>query len=295
MQYCDILDTSGQVYPVSWQTAAGTVYGGSLTVHQDGTGTLIRDRYLFALNTYDGIWDILQNTSDSKRYYRTRDVVAFGEEDFAVRCNVFAGAEVSSSTTAKNTVCVQNTGLLAFRPQNNTASTSNGVKSLLAGIAQDIGTDVYAAIKLPEPQSYELTAAEVGQIIIQSGEQNIWADTGAVAVTYPADTRTYVDSAITAATDPDGNVLTVTGSTPSITGESGKRYVCGTVDSISITPPSVGIVDIVFSSGTTPAVLTVPNTVLFPGWFNPASLSASTKYEINVMDGTDGAVMAWSI
>jgi hypothetical protein len=41
-------------------------------------------------------------------------------------------------------------------------------------------------------------------------------------------------------------------------------------------------------------VLTVPSTVRFPAWFNPASLDASTKYEINIMDGTDGAVMAWT-
>ena len=91
-----------------------------------------------------------------------------------------------------------------------------------------------------------------------------------------------------------GNRVTVTGSPPSITGESGKRYVCGTVDSISITPPSVGIIDVVFSSGTTPTVLTVPNTVRFPAWFDATSLDASTVYEINIAYGVYGAVMAWT-
>ena len=89
-------------------------------------------------------------------------------------------------------------------------------------------------------------------------------------------------------------VETVSGSTPSITGADNHRYVCGTVSSISITPPSTGIIDVIFTSGTTPAVLSGVSGVNFPGWFNPSSLSASTVYEINIMDGQHGAVMAWT-
>ena len=144
--------------------------------------------------------------------------------------------------------------------------------------------------RLETPLTYELTAEEVGQILLQSGEQHIWADTGAISVTYPVDTKTYIAEA----TDPDANVITVTGSTPSITGESGKRYICGTADSISITPPGTGIIDIVFTSGTTPTVLTVPSSVKFPAWFDPTSLDASTTYEINIQDWVYGAVMAWT-
>lgn len=87
--------------------------------------------------------------------------------------------------------------------------------------------------------------------------------------------------------------IEVTGADPVIVAESGKRYVCGEVDSISITPPDSGIIDVLFASGTTPAVLTVPDTVIFPDWFDPTSLDASTVYEINIMDGVYGAVMVW--
>ena len=141
--------------------------------------------------------------------------------------------------------------------------------------------------KLATPLTYQLDPVQITTLL---GENNLWADTGAVSVEYPADTKAYIAEM----TDPDGNVVTVTGSTPSITGESGKRYVCGTVDSITITPPGTGIVDVVFTSGTTPTVLTVPNTVKFPAWFDSTSLDASTTYEINVQDGQFGAVMAWT-
>ena len=87
----------------------------------------------------------------------------------------------------------------------------------------------------------------------------------------------------------------VSGSTPSITGVAGMRYVCGEVSTISITPPQSGIIDVVFESGSTPAVLTVPNTVIWNDEdFDPTSLEANTVYELNIMDGIYGAVGKWT-
>ena len=87
---------------------------------------------------------------------------------------------------------------------------------------------------------------------------------------------------------------TVTGQNPVIVGEANHRYICGEVQTISITPPQMGIIDVIFSSGSTPTVLTVPNTVKFPGDFDEEALDADTTYEINIMDGIYGAVLAWT-
>lgn len=87
---------------------------------------------------------------------------------------------------------------------------------------------------------------------------------------------------------------TVTGSTPVITGVANHRYVCGTVTSISITPPQAGIMDVVFTSGATPTVLTIPAAVKLPEWFDKTALEANTTYEINIMDGTLGVVALWT-
>lgn len=86
----------------------------------------------------------------------------------------------------------------------------------------------------------------------------------------------------------------VSGANPAIVALAGHRYVCGEVETISITPPASGICDVVFTSGTTPAVLTVPNTVKWPDWFNPANLETSAIYEINIMDSVYGAVGIWT-
>lgn len=105
---------------------------------------------------------------------------------------------------------------------------------------------------------------------------------------------TAQDKADIAALVSDAIVETVTGANPVIAGVANHRYMCGEVATISITPPASGIIDVVFSSGTTATVLTVPSTVKWPDWFDPSSLDASANYEINIMDGVYGAVMMWS-
>ena len=103
---------------------------------------------------------------------------------------------------------------------------------------------------------------------------------------------TSADKAEIAALAKD-TVETVTGSTPTITAAANTRYICGEVTSLSFTPCGTGICDVRFTSGSTVTVLTVPNTVKWPSWFDPTSLETNTVYEINVEDGVYGVVAAW--
>lgn len=90
-----------------------------------------------------------------------------------------------------------------------------------------------------------------------------------------------------------GGEVIVTGSTPTITAEANTRYLCGEVSTISFTPSDSGISDVIFTSGTTAAVLTIPATVKFPAGVDLTSLETSTIYEINVLDGVYGVVATW--
>ena len=87
--------------------------------------------------------------------------------------------------------------------------------------------------------------------------------------------------------------VTISGTTPSITATANTRYLCGEVTSISFTPSSTGICEAIFTSGTTAAVLTLPNTVKLPAWFDVTSLDTNTIYDISIVDGVYGAVMTW--
>lgn len=91
---------------------------------------------------------------------------------------------------------------------------------------------------------------------------------------------------------PQTVVVTVTGTTPIISAEADHVYKCGELTTLSFTPCETGICDIIFTSGSTATVVTIPNTVKFPdGAF---SAEANKTYEINVMDGVYGAVISWA-
>lgn len=87
------------------------------------------------------------------------------------------------------------------------------------------------------------------------------------------------------------NIIQVAGTTPTITALSGTRYICGEVATLDFTPSASGICDVVFTSGSTPAVITLPNTVKFPYGL---TVEANKTYEINILDGIYGVVMAWT-
>ena len=82
--------------------------------------------------------------------------------------------------------------------------------------------------------------------------------------------------------------VTVTGATPSITAEANKRYLCGTLTSLTITLPESGMFEVVFTSGSTATTLTASG-VTFPSWF---SVEANYTYEISILDGM-AVVAVW--
>lgn len=90
------------------------------------------------------------------------------------------------------------------------------------------------------------------------------------------------------------SVEAIESTTPEIIGEENTRYVCGEVSTISITPASEGITDVIFYSGTTATVLTIPATVKMPPWFDATDLDTETWYEINILDGVYGVVAIWT-
>ena len=95
-------------------------------------------------------------------------------------------------------------------------------------------------------------------------------------------------------TSGEGDVINVPGTDVTITGVANTRYICEEVSTISITPPASGTIDVIFTSGSSVALLTVPSTVKWPSGFDPTSLEANMTYELNIMDGVYGVAMAWT-
>lgn len=108
---------------------------------------------------------------------------------------------------------------------------------------------------------------------------------------------TYTDSAKSAISQMLNGPVSVSGTTPSITALPGVRYVCGECATLDITLPASGCVDVTFTSGSTPTVLTItPPTGVTLKWangFDPTALEANTTYEINIADGL-GVAGSWT-
>ena len=112
---------------------------------------------------------------------------------------------------------------------------------------------------------------------------------------------TYTENAKSKISEMLSSPVSVTGTTPTITALSGIQYVCGEVLTLDITLPASGIIDVVFTSGSTPTVLTItPSTGMTVEWangFDSTALEADTLYELNIkMVGTKclGVAGAWS-
>jgi len=85
-----------------------------------------------------------------------------------------------------------------------------------------------------------------------------------------------------------------TGDTINVELQRNRRIVYGEMVNIQImTVPSYGLCGFTFISGTTPTVLTLPNTVVMPEWWTGV-IETSRRYNIMFLDG-HGAVMSWPL
>ncbi len=102
----------------------------------------------------------------------------------------------------------------------------------------------------------------------------------------------YTDAAKSAISQMLNGSVVVTGTTPTINALPGIRYVCGEVATIDITLPASGVVNVVFTSGSTPTVLAITpptgQTVKWANGFDPTALEADTTYELSIADGSTG-------
>ena len=109
--------------------------------------------------------------------------------------------------------------------------------------------------------------------------------------TYTSEAKTAIQSMLGIQEVLGGSVIEISESDPVITATPNTQYICGEVATLSFTPYQIGVSDVIFTSGSTPTVLTLPNTVKMPEWF---TIEANRVYEINVSNGIYGSVMSWA-
>lgn len=166
----------GTVYPITFPSSAGTVYGGTLTVNKDGSGELVVDHARADMGglswyLYDNSYRIFAYGMTGKKL-GNRNLLCdrYGVSTYDVVQNMtdktIKGAPISPNVYVRDT----------------DYSDAASFKTAVSGS--------YMLYELETPVTYPLTPVEVETLL---GVNNIWADTGDVSVTYPADTKLYID------------------------------------------------------------------------------------------------------
>lgn len=185
----------GKTYTIEFPDSAGTVYGGSLTVREDGTGRMTVD---CGFVTYDGSSDeVIQkiNNASYNRYTLTTPSDSFLP---AVQTNdwVHFNWLITSTAAANyNGNLITNHRFNIYLPLSDSNFTSVAAfRSYLAS------HPLQATYPLADPITYDLTADQVRTLLFSTlkGLNSIWADTGDISIEYHADPTLFVEQKTTA-------------------------------------------------------------------------------------------------
>ena len=184
---------NGTTYPISWADEAGTVYGGTLDV-TNGLLTVTHQIVDLASMTFGGGWQL---TSDWVQLATT------GLTNVGAMTYLNAIGSMRLCTSSGNAWrfwrLANNQSGLTFAKADLIANGYDGstaASAISAASAYEAGLATHDTIMYPlaTPITYQLTPQAVLTIL---GQNNIWADTGDVEVSYVADTKLYIDKVLT--------------------------------------------------------------------------------------------------
>lgn len=211
-----VYDSSANpIVEIPFPTPPGTVYGGTLTINDDGTGELVVQKVKLVLTGSEN-WAMAQSDvflldSDIPSSYTLN---AGGDW----LCNKYLVVAGVKNTTAMHddrpddSITNQPLGTTRYHRvlvKDSTYSTLADFKASLSA------TNLEIIYTLPTPYIYSLIAEQITTLL---GTNNVWADCGNVSVEYRADTKLYIQK-INAPTDND--------MTADARIESGKYFIVG--------------------------------------------------------------------
>lgn len=167
-----------------------TVYAGSLTINEDGTGTIVSDMASVDLGTLT--WGMIA-TADSGIYRAYTDSLTSVVKKFpnnvksTAICSVYKTITIDQSYLRWTGISIGTTGRISAYDKNyNQSDSASAFKTSVTG--QQL---VY---ELATPVTINLTEQEVIETL--KGQNNVWCNTGDTEVTYRADTKLYIDNKI---------------------------------------------------------------------------------------------------
>lgn len=181
---------SGETAEYTFPSEAGTVYGGSLTIHQDGTGELVVDHFLYE---YDGTETFSKSGTALNGFYNqlTGGTIPHNWPKMLDYNQASTYTDEKSSmfilTRNANTYkqnygyCLIDSGHNFDVPPETFGTTVESFKAKLAELYA-AGTPVSVFCKIATPVTYQLTNQQVVSLL--KGQNVLWADCGSIDLTY---------------------------------------------------------------------------------------------------------------
>lgn len=167
-------------YHIDFPSEAGTVYGGTVTVNEDGSGTLTVDKEMVTISQIT--WS---RVSLGGHYvFRSNNLYGTASQQGWCECyTVVTG--VSASNVPDDCILLRSNSW----DSNNRIAIRDDTYEDATAFKNAMGS--YKIVReAKNPATYQLTAPQVRTLL---GLNNIWADTGDIAVEYHADPTIYVE------------------------------------------------------------------------------------------------------
>lgn len=181
---------------ITFPSSAGTVYGSSFTINDDGTGNLINDlngvdlsQLTWTTNYTGSIHKAITADISAAVVTSTTHVIDGIAENYANKGNRGSVGQFSDPDSLD----------IGFYCVAGSSTTNTTKLRLVIGINDSpSGKIVYRLYNTPTP----IALSGLPQIQTLYGTNNIWSDTGDTSVTYRADTKLYLEK-LTAPTEDD--------------------------------------------------------------------------------------------
>ena len=172
-----------ETLPISWQSEAGTVYGGNLTINEDGSCVLTVDRAMVDLGSLN--WGYSSSVGHERFTSNTLAPSAKPAPGSTLAnafcsCYKVATSNQVYSHSFASICCVDGDGKIQV--YDSRYSDATAFKTAVTG-----QLFVY---ELATPQTYTLPSVTMLETFL--GTNNIWTDVGDTAVTYSADTKQFI-------------------------------------------------------------------------------------------------------
>ena len=162
-------ESFGQTHEVTFPANPGTVYGGTLDVV---SGKLVVDRVIL-----ETTWGAGGNTTEYDDRTRKR----------------WAPNPTPDTTHLSSALCNLATYQDRTAPEINRFDLTKSYLYLSLAKDTDDATPIQVCYHIASPQEIALTPTEIKTLL---GINNVWSDAGNTSITYPADTKTYIDNRI---------------------------------------------------------------------------------------------------